>query len=203
MAQPIPNSAAAMDGTATGFAAEERPPMTERAQTPTVNGDREGARRGGSSRARMIAYWISTGYVALAMFYGGLAEVLDAAMGLELSSIGIATVVAVLGYPPYVVYITGIGKVLGAIAIVVPRFPRLKEWAYAGLVFNMAGALLSWLVVTVIDGVPVPEGYGSPVFHVVNALHLIVIIGVSWALRPESRVLGAILPEGRPRAVAT
>ena len=155
-----------------------------------------------TNKVRRIAYWSITGYVALAMFYGGLAEVLDASLGREFSSIGIATVVAILGYPLYFVYIIGICKMLGAVAIVVPRFPRLKEWAYAGLAFNMAGAFLSWLVVTVIDGVPIPAGYGSPMFHVINALHLIVLIIVSWALRPESRVLGSILPVRRPQTVA-
>src|SRR6266498_4992346 len=103
---------------------------------------------GAPTKARTIAYWVSTGYVALAMFYGGLAEVLDASIGVEFSSIGIRTVVAILGYPLYFVYIIGIAKMLGAIAIVVPHFPRLKEWAYAGIVFNMTGAFVSWLVVT-------------------------------------------------------
>jgi uncharacterized membrane protein YphA (DoxX/SURF4 family) len=144
---------------------------------------------GAPTRARKIAYWVSTGYVALAMFYGGLAEVLDASIGVEFSSIGIGTVVAILGYPLYFIYIIGIAKMLGAIAIVVPHFPRLKEWAYAGIVFNMTGAFVSWLVVTVINGVPIPAGYGLPMFHVINALHLIVLTVVSWALRPESRVL--------------
>jgi uncharacterized membrane protein YphA (DoxX/SURF4 family) len=144
---------------------------------------------GAPTRARKIAYWVSTGYVALAMFYGGLAEVLDASIGVEFSSIGIRTVVAILGYPLYFVYIIGIAKMLGAIAIVVPHFPRLKEWAYAGIVFNMTGAFVSWLVVTVMNGVPIPAGYGLPMFHVINALHLIVLTVVSWALRPESRVL--------------
>ena len=144
---------------------------------------------GATTRARKIAYWATTSYVALAMFYGGLAEVLDASIGVEFSSTGIGTVVAILGYPLYFIYIIGIAKMLGAIAIVVPHFPRLKEWAYAGIVFNMTGAFVSWLVVTVINGVPIPAGYGSPMFHVINALHLIVLTVVSWALRPESRVL--------------
>lgn len=146
------------------------------------------------TRLRSIAYWVTTSYVALSMLYGGLAEVPDVSMGLELSSIGAATVVAVLGYPLYFVYFIGVGKVLGAVAIVLPRLPRLKEWAYAGLTFNMAGAFASWLVVTVIDGVPIPAGYGSPMFHVFNALHLIVLIVLSWALRPSSRMLGTISP---------
>ncbi len=140
----------------------------------------------------MIAYWVITGYVALALFYGGVAELLDVSTGLEFSSIGIATVVAILGYPLYFVYIIGICKILGAITILAPRLPRLKEWAYAGLVFNMAGALISWLVVTVINGVPIPARYGSPMFHVINAAHLLVLMVVSWALRPESRVLKSV-----------
>ena len=149
----------------------------------------QGMWSGSPTRVRMIAYWVVTSYVALALLYSGIAELLDVSIGLEFSSIGIATVVAILGYPLYFVYVIGICKILGAIAIAVPRFPRLKEWAYAGLVFNMSGALLSWLVVTVINGVPIPARYGSPVFHVINALHLLVLIIVSWALRPESRVL--------------
>jgi uncharacterized membrane protein len=147
-----------------------------------------------ATRVKRVAYWATTGYVALAMFIGGLSEVLDASMGIEFSSIGIATVVAVLGYPLYFVYITGIAKMLGAIAIIVPHFPRLKEWAYAGLTINMTGALLSWLIVTVIQNVAIPEGYGSAVFHVLNALHLIVLIIVSWLLRPKRRMLANLSP---------
>ncbi len=185
-----------------GFTKEERDAMKERSQEQKADRESENVWSGAPTRVRRIAYLVITGYVALAMFFGGIAEVLDASMGLEFSSIGIATVVAILGYPLYFVYIIGICKMLGAIAIVAPRFPRLKEWAYAGLVFNMTGAFLSWLVVTVIDGVPIPAGYGSPIFHVINALHLIVLIIVSWALRPESRVLGNILPVWMPRTVA-
>ena len=148
--------------------------------------------KGGATRGRLIAYWVITGYIALVFLYGGIAELLDVATGLELSSIGTATVVAILGYPIYFVYIIGIGKVLGALTIILPRLPRLKEWAYAGLVFNMTGALLSWLIVTVIHGVPIPARYGSPIFHVINALHLITLTFVSWWLRPESRVLKSV-----------
>lgn len=144
---------------------------------------------GKATRTKLIAYWVITSYLALVFLYGGIAELLDVATGLEFSSIGTATVVAILGYPIYFVYIISIAKVLGALTIILPRLPRLKEWAYAGLVFNMSGALLSWLIVTVINGVALPARYGSPIFHVINALHLIVLLLVSWWLRPESRVL--------------
>jgi uncharacterized membrane protein YphA (DoxX/SURF4 family) len=141
---------------------------------------------------RPVLYWITTVYVAIVMLIGGLSEVLDASLHIEFSSIGVSTVVAVLGYPLYFVYIIGIAKIFGAIVIIVPRFPRMKEWAYAGLVLNMIGASISWLVVTIIQGVPIPAGYGSPAFHVFNALHVLVIIIVSWLLRPEDRVQGRI-----------
>ena len=147
---------------------------------------------GSATRTKLIAYWVVTGYLALVFLYGGIAELLDVSTGLEFSSIGTATVVAILGYPIYFVYIIAIGKVLGALTIILPRLPRLKEWAYAGLVFNMTGALLSWLIVTVLNGVPIPARYGSSIFHVINALHLIVMIFVSWWLRPESRVLKSV-----------
>ena len=145
-------------------------------------------------KGKDIAHWITTVYVAFTMFYGGLAEVLDASVRLSISSIGIATVVQILGYPPYFLYIIGTWKMLGAIAILVPRFPRLKEWAYAGIFFNMTGALISWLAVTVYGGVQIPVGYGSPAFHLANDLHLIVLALASWALRPQSRRLGNIFP---------
>ena len=152
-------------------------------------------------KAKTIVYWITTIYVAIAIFYGGFAEVVDASVRVSIASIGVAGVVQVLGYPLYFLYIIGTWKMLGAIAILVPRFPRLKEWAYAGIFLNMSGALVSWLTVTVYGGVQIPAGYGSPIFHVVNALHLIVIALVSWALRPQSRRLGNILPTGIPDTV--
>lgn len=171
--------------------------------TPATSEVQKNVTHGGASKVRKIVYWVTTVYVALAMFVGGVSELLDASMNIEFSSIGIATVVAVLGYPLYFVYIIGVAKVLGAIAIVVPRFPRLKEWAYAGLIINMVGALLSWLIVTVIQGVAIPSGYGSAIFHVFNALHLVVLIMVSYLLRPESRVLGKIIKRGNREVSGT
>lgn len=92
-----------------------------------------------------------------------------------------------LGYPLYVVTILGIWKILGAIALLVPRFPRLKEWAYAGVFFNMTGAFASHAV------------RGSAAFHLVGTGVMIVLAVASWALRPQSRILGELLPD-RARA---
>ena len=85
-----------------------------------------------------------------------------------------------LGYPAYFVTILGTWKVLGGLAILAPRTPRLKEWAYAGIAFDLTGAAFSHISV------------GQPV---VKAIVPLVILGVavaSWALRPASRVLGTL-----------
>ena len=83
-----------------------------------------------------------------------------------------------LGYPSYLLAILGTWKLLGAIALVAPRFPRLKEWAYAGVVFDLTGALASHLASGFLD---------------VGALsYLFVMTGLafaSWALRPSARRL--------------
>jgi hypothetical protein len=81
-----------------------------------------------------------------------------------------------LGYPTYFLVILGVWKLLGAVALVIPRFPRLKEWAYAGVVFNLTGALISHVVSGDIE--PGPMAY------------LVTMIGAtaaSWFLRPPSR----------------
>ena len=94
-------------------------------------------------------------------------------------------IVPVLGYPMYFFAILGVWKVLGAIAILVPRFPRLKEWAYAGIFFDLTGAAASCAAV---------GGYGAYGFHVIAPLILAVLTMVSWALRPPSRTLGILFP---------
>jgi hypothetical protein len=90
-----------------------------------------------------------------------------------------------LGYPLYFFRILGFWKVLGAIAILVPRFPRLKEWAYAGIFFDLTGAAASVAAV---------GSYGVYAFHIFAPLILAVLTVVSWALRPESRVIGILFP---------
>ena len=93
--------------------------------------------------------------------------------------------VPMLGYPIYFMVILGFWKVLGAIAIVAPRYPRLKEWAYAGIFFDLTGAAASCAAV---------GGYGAYGFHVIAPLILTVLTLASWWLRPESRVLGVLRP---------
>jgi hypothetical protein len=94
-------------------------------------------------------------------------------------------VVPVLGYPMYFFAILGFWKVLGAIAILVPRYPLLKEWAYAGIFFDLTGAAASCVAV---------GGYGAYAFHVIAPLIITGFTIVSWMLRPENRKIGTQLP---------
>ena len=91
---------------------------------------------------------------------------------------------AALGYPAYFVMLIGLWKVLGAIAVLVPRCPRLKEWAYAGMFFNMTGAAVSTVAV---------NGSHEP-WHIVAQLAIAALVIASWALRPPSRALGVRSP---------
>src|SRR5260221_13001736 len=124
-----------------------------------------------------IAYWSPTVLVAFSMS-GGVAQ-LARVPGV------VDGFVRVLGYPPYFVTILGFWKVLGAIAILVPRFPRLKEWAYAGIFFDLTGAAASVAAVGV---------YGAYAFHVLAPLILAGVTVASWALRPQSRPIGVLFP---------
>ena len=129
-------------------------------------------------KSRSIAYWITTIVIAFFMASGGLAQMWQ----YHANPHG---VVPELGYPMYFFAILGIWKVLGAIAILAPRFPRLKEWAYAGIFFDLTGAAASCAAV---------GGYGAYGFHVIAPLILAGFTMVSWALRPQSRVIGVLFP---------
>jgi uncharacterized membrane protein YphA (DoxX/SURF4 family) len=82
-----------------------------------------------------------------------------------------------LGYPSYFMTVLGIWYVLAGLALLAPRFPRLKEWAYAGLVFNYTGAAASHLAV------------GDGVVMLVGPIVFTGLVAASWALRPSSRRL--------------
>jgi hypothetical protein len=82
-----------------------------------------------------------------------------------------------LGYPSYFMTIHTIWYILGGVALLVPRFPRLKEWAYAGLFFIYTGAFMSHLAV------------GDSLFMPIAPIVFTGLALVSWALRPPSRRL--------------
>src|SRR5688572_1165142 len=84
---------------------------------------------------RRIVYGVTTGAVAIVFFATGVGNLIPINH--------IARDMAHLGYPPYFHIILGTWKILGAIAIILPRTPRLKEWAYAGMIFDLTGAVFS------------------------------------------------------------
>jgi hypothetical protein len=123
-------------------------------------------------KAKTTAYWITTILVAFFMS-GGVAQI----MQFRANPHG---VVPELGYPMYFFLILGIWKILGVIAILAPGYPRLKEWAYAGIFFDLTGAAASCAAV---------GGYGAYGFHVIAPLLIAGLTVASWALRPPSRRL--------------
>jgi uncharacterized membrane protein YphA (DoxX/SURF4 family) len=133
-------------------------------------------------KAKNIAYWTTTVLVAFFMS-GGVVQIAQ----FKANPHG---VVPELGYPMYFFAIIGFWKVLGAIAILVPRFPRLKEWAYAGIFFDLTGAAISCAAVGV---------YGAYGFHVIAPLLIAGLTVASWALRPPSRTIGILFPSTNAR----
>ena len=123
--------------------------------------------------AKSITYWMTTAMIVFAMFSGGIAELAHRPETIN----GMIQ----LGYPVYFVMILGFWKLLGSVALVIPGFPRLKEWAYAGIFFNMTGAAISHVVC---------QDAG---WHIVVTVGLAALAVASWALRPASRTLGCNL----------
>jgi hypothetical protein len=80
-----------------------------------------------------------------------------------------------LGYPSYFLTILGIWKIMGVVALLIPKFPLLKEWSYAGFFFAMSGALFSHIIA------------GNPVNELFPSLFLLVLTIVSWYFRPADR----------------
>jgi hypothetical protein len=117
-----------------------------------------------------IIYWIATIWLALGMLSTGAVQLMKAKSGA-----GGADSVAHLGYPAYFLTILGIWKVLGVIVVLIPKFPVVKEWAYAGFFFAMSGAIFSHIA------------SGNGVTEIFPALLLLVLTIISWYFRPAER----------------
>lgn len=139
---------------------------------------------------KAISYWVSTAVVVFELLAGGVTDLMHGRTVLVIGE-PVVEVMARLGYPVYLLRILGVWKLLGAIALLVPRFPRLKEWAYAGTFFEMTGAITSEVVC------------GEKTISLVWAGIVAVLTLVSWALRPPSRTLGVLFPARKhmPRPV--
>jgi len=112
-------------------------------------------------------YWLSTGLLGLDFLVGGAFQLARSAQAVQ----GFAH----LGYPAYFSSMLGVWKMLGAIALLVPGFPRLKEWAYAGIFFDLTAAVVSLIAVG--------DGVGPALLPAA----FVVLTLMSWALRPVSR----------------
>jgi uncharacterized membrane protein YphA (DoxX/SURF4 family) len=120
-----------------------------------------------ASRSRAIAYWVTTGLIAAELAVGGVWDLLRVPY--------VLTILAHLGYPSYFAVFMGLWKVPGSVVLLLPRLPRLKEWVYAGMIYEMTGAGFSHLAVR--DGAAA----------VAVPLVFIGLITVSWGLRPSDR----------------
>ncbi len=118
-------------------------------------------------RLKVVAYWVTSALIVAEFATGGVVDLL------RLPIFGVQG----LGYPAYFGTIIGVWKMLGAAAVLAPRFPRLKEWAYAGMVFNMTGAAASLIAV------------GAGAEELVVPIIFTCLVVASWALRPPSRRL--------------
>lgn len=122
------------------------------------------------TRSNKIIYWIATIWLALGMFSTGAVQLIKGKEG----PAGVDSVTH-LGYPVYLLTILGFWKVLGAAAVLVPKFPLVKEWAYAGFFFIMSGAIFSHIAV------------GDSIKEIFPSLLLLVLTVVSWYFRPANK----------------
>jgi hypothetical protein len=122
-----------------------------------------------ATKAKTIGYWVTTGLLVFCMT-GGIFELL----GVKTTIDGMMK----LGYPAYIIPALGLGKVLAILAILWPGLPRLKEWAYAGIFFNMLGAIVSHVACK------------DAAWTIIVTVTIAAITLASWALRPQNRRLG-------------
>ena len=126
------------------------------------------------SKRNKIIYWFTTGFLSLGMLAGGVQQLLQIG--------GYVQIVTQLGYPVYLLSILGAWKILGVVAILVPKFPLVKEWAYAGFFFAMSGAAISHIV------------QGQAFVEAVPSLVLLTMTVASWYFRPPGRRVMPVHP---------
>lgn len=123
------------------------------------------------TKRNKIIYWIATAWLSLGMLSSGIVQVLK--LKEEVDMMGH------LGYPIYFLTILGVWKILGVITVLVPKFPLLKEWAYAGFFFTMSGAVFSHIA-----GGDGPKEFFGPIL-------LLILTITSWYFRPANRKISS------------
>jgi uncharacterized membrane protein YphA (DoxX/SURF4 family) len=119
------------------------------------------------TKRNKIIYWIVTIWLALGMLSTGVVQLIK--MEDEV------TMMKHLGYPIYLLTMLGVWKILGVVAILIPKFPVLKEWAYAGFFFVMSGAVFSHIAM------------GDDAKELFGPILLLVLTAISWYFRPADR----------------
>ena len=122
------------------------------------------------SKTNKIIYWIATIWLALGMVATGIGQLIKMKDGQ-----GGANMITHLGYPIYLLTLLGAWKILGVIAVLIPKSPLLKEWAYAGFCFLMSGAIFSHIAT------------GDSITTIFPSLLLLVLAIISWYFRPPDR----------------
>lgn len=119
-----------------------------------------------------IIYWVATIWLALGMLSTGLVQIFHVKEEVDL--------ILSLGYPVYFLTLLGTLKVLGVVVLLMPGFPLLKEWAYAGFFFSMSGAIVSHIA------------SGNSMNEIFPPLLLLVLTIASWYFRPAGRKIMAV-----------
>ncbi|TMI61860.1 MAG: DoxX family protein [Bacteroidetes bacterium] len=132
------------------------------------------------SKRNKIIYWIATIWLSLGMVSTGTVQILK----LKGESPGGLDSMVHLGYPVYFVTLLGICKILGVIVLLLPKFPLLKEWAYAGFFFMMSGAIFTHIAA------------GNSPSEIFPSLLLLILTVISWYFRPVDRKLLAYRQAG-------
>ena len=122
------------------------------------------------TKRNKIIYWIATIWLALGMLSTGIVQLFKAKGGQ-----GGVDMITHLGYPVYLLTLLAAWKIFGVVAILIPKFPLLKEWAYAGFFFIMSGAIFSHIAA------------GDPMSESLPSLLLLILTAVSWYFRPLDR----------------
>ncbi|MEO8171691.1 MAG: DoxX family protein [Sediminibacterium sp.] len=124
------------------------------------------------TKRNKIIYWIATAWLSLGMVSTGMVQLLKMKEEVDLFTH--------LGYPIYFLTMLAVWKFLGVIAVLVPKLPLLKEWAYAGFFFVMSGAIISHILL------------GDSIGEIFPPVLLLILTMVSWYFRPADRKTGSI-----------
>ncbi len=119
------------------------------------------------TKRNKIIYWIATIWLALGMLSTGIVQLVKMKEDVDMMTH--------LGYPLYFLTLLGIWKIAGVVTILIPKFPLVKEWAYAGFFFSMSGAVFSHAAC----------GDGAKEFF--GPVLLLILTMVSWYFRPADR----------------